>query len=179
MGFDNSRVIGGLFKYLQYKYGKRNTCHTRYSGQHHAFRKNLLQNVFRTGTYGTAYSYFRCALLDGYHHDIRYADSSGKQRPQTYHPDKKAHSNHQVIHHGEHSFRIQKHDGLFVIGSNVVRCFYKTFHFGLHVFHFYSRFHDETYYMQFLSEVVGLLHGGKRQCNGFRGLPLYIDIAFG
>ena len=30
--------------------------------------------------------------------------------------------------------------------------------------------------MQFLSEVVGLLHGGKRQCNGFRGLPLYIDI---
>ena len=43
-----------------------------------------------TGTDGTPYAYFRSAFLYRYHHDIGYADSSGKQGSQAHHPDKDA-----------------------------------------------------------------------------------------
>ena len=63
MGLDDSGIICCTFQYLQYKYGKRDTCHASYGSQYHTFRKDLLQNIFGTGTDGTPYAYFRSAFF--------------------------------------------------------------------------------------------------------------------
>ena len=115
MRLDYSRFIRRAFQYLQHKDGKRDACHTGCGGQYHAFRKDLLQNVFGTGADGTPYAYLRSAFPYRNHHNVGYADGAGKQGTQAYHPDKDARACHQGIHHGEHCLCVKEHDRLFVV----------------------------------------------------------------
>ena len=162
MGLDDSGIIRCAFQYLQYKYGKRDTCHAGYGSQYHTFRKDLLQNIFGTGTDGTPYAYFRSAFLYRYHHDIGYADSSGKQGSQAHHPDKDAGTCHQCVHHGKHGFCIEEHDCLFVVRRDVMGGFDAMFYFRFYVLNLHSRLHDKTDYIYPLSQIICLLH----RCEG-------------
>lgn len=86
---------------------------------------------------------FGGTFFHGYHHNIRYADGTCQQSPQSYHPNQYVDTGKQIVYHRKHCFRIQVHKCLFVVRRDIMRSFNNLFHFRLYVGHFDSMLHGE------------------------------------